>query len=64
MARVIRVKYENGVLKLLDEVRLRDGEELEIMIIRRRFSGFSERLGKYVFRVDRDVVGEFCSRRK
>ena len=33
MSKVIRVRYENGVLKPLDKVELREGEELLIKII-------------------------------
>ena len=33
MPKVIRVRYENGVLKPLDKVELREGEELLIKII-------------------------------
>jgi len=45
MVRVIRVRYENGVLKPLEPVDLRKGEELVIVIRRRRVG---EVLGKYV----------------
>ncbi len=64
MATVVRVRYEKGVFKPLDEVEFEEGEELEFIVVRRRFSGFTEELGKYVFRVDRDVVGEFCGERR
>jgi len=33
LSKVIRVRYENGVLKPLDKVELREGEELLIKII-------------------------------
>jgi len=45
MARVIRVRYENGVLKPLEPVELREGEELVVIIRRRRVK---EVLSKYV----------------
>ncbi len=32
MARVIRAKYENGVLKPLEKLDLKEGEEVEIVI--------------------------------
>lgn len=35
MARVIRVRYENGVLKPLEKLDLNEGEEVEIVIRRR-----------------------------
>ncbi len=34
MARVVRVRYENGVLKPLEKLDLREGEEVEIVIRR------------------------------
>ncbi len=32
MSKIIRVRYENGVLKPLEPVRLREGEEVKIRI--------------------------------
>ena len=32
MSKVIRVRYENGVLKPLEPVELREGEELVVFI--------------------------------
>ena len=37
MSKVIRVKYEKGVLKPLEPLILREGEELEIVIKHRMF---------------------------
>ena len=37
MSNVIRVKYEKGVLKPLEPLVLREGEEVEIVIKRRMF---------------------------
>ena len=45
MSKVIRVRYEKGVLKPLEPVEFREGEELVVFIRRRRVS---EVLGKYV----------------
>jgi predicted DNA-binding antitoxin AbrB/MazE fold protein len=44
-AKVLRARYENGVLKPLEPVDLRDGEEV-IVFIRRR--SVREALNKYV----------------
>ena len=44
-AKVLRARYENGVLKPLEPVDLRDGEEV-IVFIRKR--GVREVLNKYV----------------
>ena len=35
MARVIRARYENGVLKPLEKLDLSEGEEVEVVIRRR-----------------------------
>jgi predicted DNA-binding antitoxin AbrB/MazE fold protein len=45
MFRVIRAKYEKGVLKPLEPIELEEGEELVIFIRKRRVS---EVLEKYV----------------
>lgn len=45
LSKVIRVKYEKGVLKPLEPVEFREGEELVIFIRRRRVS---EVLEEYV----------------
>ncbi len=64
MSKVVRVRYERGVLRLLDDVDFREGEELEVIIVRRSFRGFQEEAGRYKFKVDRDVVGEFVEERR
>jgi len=64
MSKLIRVRCEKGVLKPLDKIDVTEGEELEVLIIRRRFSGFSEKLSGRVIKVDSDVVEEFCSERR
>ncbi len=33
MARVIRAKYENGVLKPLDKLEIEEGKELKLVIV-------------------------------
>jgi len=45
LSKVIRVKYENGVLKPLEPIEFREGEELVVFIRKRRVS---EVLKKYV----------------
>jgi predicted DNA-binding antitoxin AbrB/MazE fold protein len=54
-AKVLRARYENGVLKPLEPVDLRDGEEV-IVFIRRR--GVREVLNKYVGLFGRASVEE------
>jgi len=45
VSKVIRVRYERGVLKPLEPVKLQEGEELVVFIRKRRVS---EVLDKYV----------------
>jgi len=45
LSKVVRARYENGVLKPLEPLELREGEELVIFIRKRRVS---EVLEKYV----------------
>jgi len=54
-AKVLRARYENGVLKPLEPVDLRDGEEV-IVFIRRR--SVREVLNKYVGLFGRASVEE------
>ncbi len=64
MSKVVRVRYEKGVLRPLVDVEFREGEELDVIIVRKNFSGFREEASKYKFRVDRDVVEEFVEERR
>ena len=64
MSKVVKARYERGVLRLFDSIELRDGEELEIIIVRRSFRGFSGKAGRYKFKVDLDVVEEFVEKRR
>ncbi|NPA98951.1 MAG: antitoxin family protein [Crenarchaeota archaeon] len=64
MSRAIRVRFEKGVLRPLDAVDLRDGEELEVVIVQRSFRGFREVASRYRFKVDRDIVGDFLEERR
>ena len=38
VSRVIRVRYEGGVLKPLDRIELEEGEEVEVIIRRKIFT--------------------------
>ena len=64
MSKVVRVRYERGVLRLLDDVDFGEGKKLEVIIVRRSFRGFQEEAGRYKFKVDRDAVGEFVEERR
>jgi len=45
VSKAIRVRYENGVLKPLEPIELKDGEEVMVFIRKRRIG---EVLDKYV----------------
>ena len=45
MSRVVRVRYEKGVLKLLEPVELREGEEVFVRL--ERYEDRVKRLRKY-----------------
>ena len=44
MARVIRARYENGVLKPLEKLDLREGEEVRIVVLPKEFSELIEEI--------------------
>ncbi len=46
MMKTIRARYENGVLKPLEKLDLREGEEVSVIIIRRDLSKYRGVLGK------------------
>ncbi len=60
----VRVRYEKGVLKPLGEIEATEGEEFEVILVKRSFRSFHEKASKYVFEADRDVVGEFTQERR
>jgi predicted DNA-binding antitoxin AbrB/MazE fold protein len=64
VSKVIRVKYEKGVLKPIGEVGFREGEELEVVVVRKSFRGFKEEADKYKFKTNRDIVKEFMRERR
>jgi len=52
LSRVVRVRYEKGVLRPLDDVEFKEGDELDVIIVRKNFSEFREEASRYKFRVD------------
>ena len=64
LSKVIRVRYEKGVFRPIDYVEFKEGEELEVIIVRRSFRGFGREGGRYRFKVERDVVEEFVMERR
>ncbi len=44
MIKAIRVRYENGVLKPLEKLELREGEELIVIVKSKSFYELSKRL--------------------
>ncbi|RLI08165.1 hypothetical protein DRO24_01730 [Candidatus Bathyarchaeota archaeon] len=62
MARVIRARYEDGVLKPLDKLDLREGEE--VIVVLKSFAGFRDEVPKIVVRVEEDPVERLSSERR
>jgi len=60
----IRVRYEDGVLKPLDKIDAVDGEEFEVIVIRKTLEGFYEEIKDMVFEVDRDIVEDYIYERR
>ncbi|BES82854.1 antitoxin family protein [Pyrodictium abyssi] len=44
MSKVIRVRYENGVLKPLEPLELREGEELRVQLLPEEFPELIEKV--------------------
>jgi len=64
VSKVIRVRYERGMLRPIDYIEFKEGEEFEVIIIKRTFKGFREKSSEYKFEVDRDIVEEFMAKRR
>jgi len=64
LSKVIRVKYERGALRPIDCVEFDEGEEFEIIVVKKTFKGFREKAGKYKLEVGQDVVEEFVKERR
>jgi len=58
MARVIRARYENGVLKPLDKLDLEEGEEINIVVVKRDLSKYRGVLGKASYEELRELEDE------
>jgi len=44
MAKVIRARYENGVLKPMEKLDLKEGEEVRIVVLPKEFSELIEEI--------------------
>lgn len=55
MSKVIRVKYEKGVLKPLEPLKMRDGEEAIVVIKEKRLSELARSLRREA-RIDIDSL--------
>ncbi len=62
MARVVRAKYENGVLKPLEKLDLEEGEE--VIVVLKNFAGFKDKIPKIVVKVKEDPVERLSSGRR
>ncbi len=58
MTRIPRVRYEDGVLKPLEKLGLREGEEVNIIIVKRDLSKYRGVLGKATYRELKELEEE------
>ena len=66
MARVIRARYENGVLKPLERLDLREGENVKLMVLRgaRGLSEVVKRISREYRGVEEDPLKVLLERRR
>ena len=61
---IIRVRYENGILRPLERIDFKEGEELNVVIVRKKFHGFHEDLKDIIIESNRDILEEFLKERR
>jgi len=61
MARIVRARYENGVLKPLEKLDLREGEE--VIVVLKNFAGFKDEFPKITVRTKEDPIERLSSER-
>jgi len=54
MARIVRARYENGVLKPLEKLDLREGEE--VIVVLKSFAGFKDEIQKLLLGLRRILL--------
>ena len=66
MARVIRARYENGILKPLERLDLREGENVKLMVLRgaRGLSEVVKRISRKYRGVEEDPLKVLLERRR
>ena len=62
MAKIVRARYENGVLKPLERLDLRDGEE--VIVVLKSFAGFKDEIPKIIVRAEEDPIEKLSSERR
>ena len=62
MGRVVRARYENGVLKPLEKLDLKEGEE--VIVVLKNFAGFKEEVPKIIVKTREDPVEKLSSERR
>jgi len=62
MARIVRARYENGVLKPLEKLDLKEGEE--VIVVLKNFAGFKEEVPKIIVKTREDPVEKLSSERR
>jgi len=64
MAKIIEAVYENGVLKPLEKVDLKDGERVRIRIEKRKIYDIIKEYQKYFKDVDEDLTKVLIEERR
>ncbi len=62
MARIVRARYEDGVLKPLEKLDLKEGEE--VIVVLKSFAGFKNEIPKIVVKTKEDPVEKLSSERR
>ena len=62
MTRIVRAKYENGVLKPLEKLDLKEGEE--VIVALKGFAGFKDEVPKIIVRAKEDPIERLSGGRR
>ena len=62
MIKVVRARYENGALKPLEKLDLREREE--VVIVLKSFAGFKDNIAKIVVEIKEDPVERLSAERR
>jgi len=62
MARIVRARYENGVLKPLEKLDLKEGEE--VVVVLKSFANFKDEVPKIIVKTKGDPLERLRSERR